>query len=117
MLATSDDVSEYTSLQSINPPKLRVSQSVIEAKKGLAFINDKCLRDKRVEDLGGIGSEYAERFRQQHNVHYAYQLVGFYLMHGKNEHVLEEFLYKTIGNKRNVVVAKNCIVDWVNLHF
>jgi hypothetical protein len=99
-------------LKQPNPPQLMVSQSVIETKKGILFINEKILGDKPVEVIAGIGPESAKKFRQD-NIYYAYQIVGFYLMHGKNDKDLENLLMNYISIKKNLVAAKNSIVDWV----
>lgn len=104
---------ETLNYESINPPLLKVSHSVIESRKSISFTNTR-MGEKFVDAIGGIGVETKNKMAVD-GIVYAYQLVGYYLMKGKNEKDLE-ILLKNYGlSHKNTIVAKNCVISYCDM--
>jgi hypothetical protein len=96
----------------INPPKLLVSQSVIESNKMGVFIRER-IGEKLVDAIAGIGPETKNKMNND-KLFNAEQLVGYYLMKQRNQKDLETLLKSYGMNGKNLISAKTSIMSWVD---
>ena len=99
------------------PPKqlfnFHVMNNASESKKCSSFVSEP-MGNKLVSEISGIGEVTAKKLYDA-DIIYAYQLVGLYMFHGKNDDRFIKLLIKEFGmNNNHALAAKNCIITWVD---